>query len=97
MSTETNILLPTASVNIFIKDKETAEAARSLVDDWRFARGFQFRDYQMLFFGGDKSMVIREFHWENETLSEYPYGTTNNMIDGIYAIYNSPEFLDFVK
>ncbi len=38
MSTETNILLPTASVDIFIKDKETLEAARSLVDDWRFAR-----------------------------------------------------------
>ena len=38
VSTETNILLPTATVNIFIKDKETLEAARSLVDDWRFAR-----------------------------------------------------------
>lgn len=38
MSTETNILLPTASVDLFIKDKETLEAARSLVDDWRFAR-----------------------------------------------------------
>lgn len=38
MSTETDILLPTATVDIFIKDKETLEAARSLVDDWRFAR-----------------------------------------------------------
>ncbi len=38
MSTETNILLPTARVDIFVKDKETSEAARSLVDDWRFAR-----------------------------------------------------------
>ena len=38
MSTETNILLPTANVDIFIRDKETLEAARSLVDDWRFAR-----------------------------------------------------------
>lgn len=38
MSAETNILLPTANVDIFIKDKETVEAARSLVDDWRFAR-----------------------------------------------------------
>ena len=38
MSTETDILLPTAGVDIFIKDKETLEAARSLVDDWRFAR-----------------------------------------------------------
>lgn len=38
MSTETNILLPTARVDIFIRDKETLEAARSLTDDWRFAR-----------------------------------------------------------
>ncbi len=38
MSTETNILLPTANVDIFVRDKETLEAARSLVDDWRFAR-----------------------------------------------------------
>ena len=38
MSTETNILLPTARVDIFIKDKQTSEAARSLADDWRFAR-----------------------------------------------------------
>lgn len=38
MSTETQILLPEAGVDLFIKDKETMEAARSLVDDWRFAR-----------------------------------------------------------
>ena len=38
MSTETNILLPTARVDIFVKDKETLEAARNLVNDWRFAR-----------------------------------------------------------
>lgn len=38
MSTETNILLPTAGVDIFLKDKETTESARALVDDWRFAR-----------------------------------------------------------
>lgn len=38
MSIETDILLPSASVNIFIKDKETLEAARSLDNDWRFAR-----------------------------------------------------------
>ena len=38
MSTETNILLPTARVDLFLKDKETLEAARSLADDWRFAR-----------------------------------------------------------
>lgn len=38
MSTETNILLPAARVDLFIKDQETLEAARSLVDDWRFAR-----------------------------------------------------------
>ena len=38
MSTETNILLPTARVDLFLKDKQTLEAARSLEDDWRFAR-----------------------------------------------------------
>ena len=38
MSNKTNILLPTASVDLFLKDKETTEAARSLLDDWRFAR-----------------------------------------------------------
>lgn len=38
MSTETNILLPTSRVDIFIKDRETLEAARKLSDDWRFAR-----------------------------------------------------------
>lgn len=37
-NTETAVLLPTATVDLFIKDKATAEAARSLVDDWRFAR-----------------------------------------------------------
>jgi pilus assembly protein CpaE len=38
VSTETNILLPTARVDLFVKDKETLEAARALKDDWRFAR-----------------------------------------------------------
>jgi len=38
VSTETNILLPAANVDIFIRDKQTLEAARSLIDDWRFAR-----------------------------------------------------------
>ena len=38
MTNETNILLPTASVHLFLKDKETTNAANSLVDDWRFAR-----------------------------------------------------------
>lgn len=36
--TETNILLPTAGVDFFLRDKETIEAARNLRDDWRFAR-----------------------------------------------------------
>ncbi|MEM6811680.1 MAG: P-loop NTPase [Pseudomonadota bacterium] len=36
--TETNILLPTASVHFFLKDAETTDAARSLVNDWRYAR-----------------------------------------------------------
>lgn len=35
---ETKILLPTASVDLFLKDKETLVAARALSDDWRFAR-----------------------------------------------------------
>ncbi len=35
---ETAILLPTASVDIFVRDKQTVDAARALVDDWRFAR-----------------------------------------------------------
>ncbi len=34
----TAILLPAASIAVFTKDKETTEAARSLDDDWRFAR-----------------------------------------------------------
>ncbi len=38
MSTETNTLLPAARVDIFIKDKQTLEAARAISDDWRFAR-----------------------------------------------------------
>lgn len=38
MSTETNILLPEATVNIFVRDKETLDSARALDDDWRFAR-----------------------------------------------------------
>ena len=38
MNTENNILLPTASVHLFLKDKETREAASRLKDDWRFAR-----------------------------------------------------------
>ncbi len=38
MSTETNILLPTARVDLFVKDQETLEAARALKHDWRFAR-----------------------------------------------------------
>lgn len=35
---ETKILLPTASVDLFLKDKETLSAARALSDDWRYAR-----------------------------------------------------------
>jgi len=38
VTNETNILLPTASVHLFLKDKETINAANSLGDDWRFAR-----------------------------------------------------------
>lgn len=38
MNNETNILLPTSSVDLFLKDKQTTEAANSLINDWRFAR-----------------------------------------------------------
>jgi pilus assembly protein CpaE len=34
----TGILLPSAGVDLFIRDHATMEAARSLIDDWRFAR-----------------------------------------------------------
>ncbi len=37
-SSDTAILLPTASVTVFTKDNETVETARALADDWRFAR-----------------------------------------------------------
>jgi len=36
--TETSILLPSATVDLFLKDKATIEAARALQADWRFAR-----------------------------------------------------------
>jgi pilus assembly protein CpaE len=36
--TETSILLPSATVDFFLKDKETIAAAQSLQNDWRFAR-----------------------------------------------------------
>lgn len=35
---ETKILLPTSSVDLFLKDKQTLNAARALVGDWRYAR-----------------------------------------------------------
>lgn len=35
---ETNILLPTAGIDFFLRDHATMEAARALVDDWRFSR-----------------------------------------------------------
>lgn len=38
MRTETSILLPSATVDFFLKDKETIAAAQSLQNDWRFAR-----------------------------------------------------------
>lgn len=38
MRTETSILLPSAKVHLFLKDRETIDAARTLQDDWRFAR-----------------------------------------------------------
>lgn len=38
MSTETSILLPSASVHLFLKDRATIEAAQALSNDWRFAR-----------------------------------------------------------
>lgn len=38
MNTETNILLPSAEIDIFVKDEETLNAAHALVNDWRFAR-----------------------------------------------------------
>ncbi len=38
MNNETNILLPTASVDLFLKDKETTQAAQALMNNWRFAR-----------------------------------------------------------
>lgn len=38
MSTETSILLPTASVHLYLKDRPTIAAAQALSNDWRFAR-----------------------------------------------------------
>ena len=38
MSTETSILLPTAKVDLFLRDGKTIEAAKALQNDWRFAR-----------------------------------------------------------
>ncbi len=38
MNTETNILLPSAAIDIFVNDEETLRAARQLQNDWRFAR-----------------------------------------------------------
>jgi len=38
VNTETNILLPSATIDIFVKDEETLNAARALQNDWRFAR-----------------------------------------------------------
>lgn len=38
MSTETSILLPSATVDLFLKDGETIKAAKELQADWRFAR-----------------------------------------------------------
>lgn len=38
MRTETSVLLPSATIDLFLKDKATIEAAQSLSNDWRFAR-----------------------------------------------------------
>lgn len=38
MRTETSILLPTATVDLFLKDAKTIAAVKSLSEDWRFAR-----------------------------------------------------------
>lgn len=38
MRTETSILLPAATVDLFLKDQATIEAAQALQNDWRFAR-----------------------------------------------------------
>lgn len=38
MTGQTSILLPAAGVDLFIRDPETAAAARALAEDWRFAR-----------------------------------------------------------
>ena len=35
---KTNVLLPTAGVDFFLKDSATTESARALAEDWRFAR-----------------------------------------------------------
>ena len=38
MTKETSILLPLATVDLFLKDKATKDAAKKLESDWRFAR-----------------------------------------------------------
>ncbi len=38
MTKETSILLPSSTVDLFLKDKATIEAAKKLESDWRFAR-----------------------------------------------------------
>lgn len=38
MRTETSVLLPAATIDLFLKDKATIEAAKALESDWRFAR-----------------------------------------------------------
>lgn len=47
-----SILLPQATIHYFVKDKETVLAAKSLVEDWRFARVSQD------FFEGDVKGAI---------------------------------------
>ncbi len=55
MKTETSILLPSAIIDLFLKDKETADAARALQDDWRFAR-VKIRVHE-----GDVETAIRSY------------------------------------
>ncbi|MFA5593611.1 MAG: type II secretion protein ATPase [Micavibrio sp.] len=38
MTHETSILLPSATVDFFVKDAQTVESAKALSSDWRFAR-----------------------------------------------------------
>ncbi len=96
-ATHTQILLPTAGVDLFLKDGATSEAAKALSEDWRFARvnvsvhdGDVETAINMYGQSASPTLVIIETNTTDESFIERLGALAGNCAEGTNAIIIGP-------